>query len=430
MYNPQRQEFQYHVDTYGHQKDFGYKDFIPMFRGEKFDAASWVNLAKSAGARFILPVAEHHDGFAMYNTAFNRWNAVTMGPKRDVMGELKAAAEEAGLKFCASTHRAEHYFFMSLGRTCDSDVNDPACADFYGPAVYLPEFSAEQLEKTTETPSAIGPTEEWLTDWMVRTCAFIREYRPKVLYFDWWIQNNAFKPYLKKIAAYYYNLAETWGEEVTINYKREAFPPGAATFDVERGALTGISPVPWQTCTAIGRESWGYTRDNTFKSSRQIICDLIDIVSKNGILLLNVGPKPDGTITEEETNVLRDLGRWMRINGEGIYDTVPWKTFGEGSVNAREGYFTDGDEKAYTAEDFRFTCKGGCVYAFWMRPEGDEVTIRSFREKGMYDFSIDNVELLGFDGMLSFRRDRNGLHIRIPTREKTEWPLCFRIRML
>lgn len=429
MYIPAHREYQYHKEVYGDHRTFGYKDFIPLFRGENFDAEQWATLFKNAGARFVLPVAEHHDGFAMYDTAFNRWNALNMGPKRDVIGEIKQAAQKQGLQFCASTHRAEHYFFMSMGRTFDSDVSDEAFADFYGPAVYKPEFDSAHLENTTESPAAVGPDEAWLTDWMVRTCELIDRYRPKVLYFDWWIQNHAFKPYLKKIAAYYYNRAAQWGEDVTINYKREAFAPGVATPDVERGALTDISPVPWQTCTAIGKHSWGYIRDNEFKSSRHIISDLIDIVSKNGILLLNVGPKADGTITEEETKVLLDVGAWLKTNGEGIYDTVPWKTFGEGTVNAKAGFFQDGDEKAYTAEDFRFTYKGGCVYAFQMRPDGKRVTIRSFRAKGMHDFGVENVELLGA-GACDFARDGEGLHIVLPEGIDTRNPLCFKIQLL
>ncbi len=430
MYSRKKREFAHHRATWGHQKDFGYKDFIPLFRGERFDPAAWVALFKQAGARYILPVAEHHDGFAMYETEFNRWNSVNMGPGVDVMGALKQAAEEAGLTFCASTHRAEHYFFMNLGRTFDSDVNDEAYADFYGPAVYRPEWGAEVMGDTTETPATIGPSQEWLTDWMVRTCEFIDRYQPKVLYFDWWIQNFHFKPYLKKIAAYYYNRAAQWGVEVSINYKREAFPSGAATFDVERGALTDISPVPWQTCTAIGKNSWGYTTDNDFKTPRQIICDLIDIVSKNGMLLLNVGPRADATITEEETNVLQTLGRWMAVNSEGIYDTTPWKQFGEGSVNASDGFFTDGDEKAYTAEDFRFTYKAGCVYAFWMRPDGKRLSIRSFAAKGMYDFGVEQVELLGVEGPLPFARDEQGLHITLPQAPANDQPLCLKITLL
>jgi alpha-L-fucosidase len=283
---------------------------------------------------------------------------------------------------------------------------------------------------TCETPSALGPTEEWLTDWMVRTCEFMDRYRPEVVYFDWWIQNFAFKPYLKQIAAYYYNRAMEWGKEVTINFKREAFPPGVGTFDVERGALTDISPVPWQTCTAIGKRSWGYTRDNEFKNSRQIICDLIDIVSKNGRMLLNVGPRADGTITEAETQVLKDLGAWMAVNGEGIHGASPWKWFSEGSVNAQSGFFMDGDEKAFTPEDFRFTYRGGFIYAFQMRPDGRNVTIRSLAAKGMYDFNFDQVQLLGSEEKLIWKRDGEGLHIFLPEQANTEFPLTFKIRMM
>ena len=427
MYDPARKEFSHHAATYGPQRDFGYKDFIPLFKGEKFEPEKWVALFKEAGVRYVLPVAEHHDGFAMYDTEFNRWNATRMGPCRDVLGQLKVACEKEGLVFCASTHRAEHYFFMNMGRTCDSDVNDPNYADFYGPAVYRPEFDSKIMSNTTETPSAIGPDESWLTDWMVRTCELIDRYQPKVLYFDWWIQNHTFKPYLKKIAAYYYNRATQWGVEVSINYKREAFPPNVGTFDVERGALTGISPVPWQTCTAIGKDSWGYTRDNSFKSARQIICDLIDIVSKNGMMLLNVGPKPDGTITEEETGILKTIGQWLQVNGKGIYDTTPWKWFGEGSVNAKDGFFMDSDEKSYTEEDFRFTYQGGSVYAFQMKPNGNDVVVKTFAAKGMYDFCIDDVQLVGCDGKVSYFRDDEGLHIKLPESIATDLPLCFEI---
>ena len=429
MYDPSRREYHHHIAAYGPQKEFGYKDFIPMFKGEYFDAGRWISLFQEAGAKYILPVAEHHDGFSMYDTDFNRWNAVKMGPCRDYLGELKAATEGAGLKFCASTHRAEHYFFMNMGRTCDSDIHDEAYADFYGPAVYRPEFDSKCMSNTTETPSAIGPDDVWLTDWLVRTCELIDRYQPKVLYFDWWIQNHTFKPYLKKIAAYYYNRSAQWGVEVSINFKREAFPPGVGTFDVERGALTDISPVPWQTCTAIGKDSWGYIRDNRFKSARQIICDLIDIVSKNGMMLLNVGPRPDGTITEEETAVLQEMGRWMKINSEGIYDTTPWKWFGEGSVNAQDGFFMDGEEKDFSSADFRFTYKGGCVYAFQLRPNGKDVLIRTFSERGMYDFCIESVSLLGYTDQIDYKRERDGLHINIPTELDSNLPICFKITL-
>ena len=352
-----------------------------------------------------------------------------MGPCRDVAGEIKAECEKNGLTFCASTHRAEHYFFMNPGRSFDSDVNDDEFRDFYGPAVDSPEFAGKNFFGTTEDVFATGASKEWLEDWLVRTCELIDRYRPGILYFDWWIQNHSFKPYLKKLCAYYYNRAEEWGREVTINYKHEAFPPTVATFDVERGVLGGISPVPWQTDTAIGKNSWGYVKDNEFKNSRQIITDLIDIVSKNGMLLLNVGPKSDGSFTDEETAVLRELGAWMKENGDGIYGTTFWKQFGEGEVKAEGGYFKGEDEKPFTEKDFRFTYKNGCVYAFQMRPNGGEVRIEAIRKKGIRDFPVKKVTLLSTGEELSFERTEEALVIPENGGFKSDFPICFKIEI-
>jgi len=429
MYDKNVREFEYHRKTYGDQKTFGYKDFIPMFTGSDFDAERWVKIFKDAGAKFVMPVCEHHDGFAMYDTEFNRWNAAKMGPCRNVIGEIKAACENEGLEFCGSTHRAEHYFFMNPGREFDSDVNDENYADFYGPAVYNDAYCPKNFGKSTEDTYAEGATKEWLDDWMVRTCELIDRYQPSSLYFDWWIHNHSFKPYLKKIAAYYYNRAEEWGKEVTINYKHQAFAPTVATFDVERGALTGISPVPWQTDTAIGKCSWGYRKDNEYKSSRQIICDMIDIVSKNGMLLLNIGPKPDGTFTDEETAVLREIGEWMKLNGEGIYDTVFWKQFGEGKVNNKEGFFQDGDEKNYTAKDFRFTYKNSYVYAFQMRPDGKDVKIKAFKKTVPHDCIVKNVTLLSTGEQMEFERNDSEMVIKKTPAFNSDKPICFRIEI-
>lgn len=428
MYDKSCREYQHHLDTYGSHKQFGYKDFIPMFRVEKFDAEQWVSLFKKAGIKYVMPVAEHHDGFAMYDTDFNRWNAKQMGPCRDVLGELKAECEKQGLTLCASTHRAEHYFFMNMGRTIDSDVNDEEYRDFYGPAVYREEFDSRNLDACSADTYSAGASEEWLEDWLVRTCELVDRYQPSVLYFDWWIHNHSFKPYLKKLAAYYYNRAEEWGKEVTINYKHEAFPPNVATFDVERGALTGISPLYWQTDTAIGKQSWGYCTDNQFKSARQVICDLVDIVSKNGNLLINIGPKPDGTITEEETQVLLTMGEWLAVNGEGIYGTTFWKTFGEGEVNAKDGFFMDGEEKAFTDKDFRFTYKNGNLYAFQMRPS-NTVCIKTLAKKPRHDFLIENVSLLGGGHPLQYTRTESGLEIKLEGEFTSDLPLCFKIEL-
>ena len=428
MYDKNSPEYEHHIKTYGSPKDFGYKDFIPMFRAEKFDAAEWIRLFKSAGIKYVMPVAEHHDGFAMYDTGFNKWNSVNMGPCRDVTGELKAECEKNGLTFCASTHRAEHYFFMNMGRTIESDVNDENFRDFYGPAVYCEEWDSRVLGETTENPHTTGASEEWLQDWLVRTCELIDRYQPAVLYFDWWIHNHSFKPYLKKLAAYYYNRAEEWGKEVTINYKHQAYPPTVAVFDVERGALTDISPLYWQTDTAIGKHSWGYRRDNKYKSARQVICDLVDIVSKNGNLLINIGPRPDGTITEEETEVLLTMGKWLSVNGEGIYGTTFWKKFGEGKVNAKEGFFQDGDEKQFTDEDFRFTYKNGYLYVFQMRPSKN-IKIKTLKKQGLHDCFIESVSQLGSDEEIDFIRNEEYLEINLKGEIESDLPLCFKMEI-
>lgn len=427
MYDENCSEFQHHIDTYGKHSEFGYKNFIPMFKAEKFDAKEWAVLFSTAGARYVMPVAEHHDGFAMYETEFNRWNAANMGPKKDIIGELKTACEAENLTFCASSHRAEHYFFMNMGRTIDSDVNNPEYEDFYGPAYYSKGLHSHDLHATTADTFTEGPSEGYLQDWLVRTCEIVDKYRPKIVYFDWWIHNHAFKPYLKKFAAYYYNRAEEWGEEVTINYKHQAFPPTVATFDVERGALTGISPVPWQTDTAIGKFSWGYAKNNEFKSARQLVCDLIDIVSKNGNLLLNIGPKPDGTITAEETKVLKEMGAWLLVNGEGIYGTTFWQQFGEGETNATEGFFMDNEEKEFTEQDFRFTYKNGYLYAFWMRPKGEELKIRALARRGGHDFLIQSVEVLGCDEPVTYERTAEALCVKTPKGMRLDMPLCIKI---
>ena len=426
MYVPGSREYEHHLATYGPHKQFGYKDFIPMFRAERFDADRWIAIFKDAGARFVMPVCEHHDGFAMYDTAFNRWNAAKMGPCRNVAGELKAACERQGLAFCASTHRAEHYFFMNMGRTFDSDITpDSPDFDFYWPAHYEEKLGAA-MTATCDVVDEIGPTEEWLLDWTVRTCELVDRYRPKILYFDWWIQNEAFKPYLKKIAAYYYNRALEWGEQVTIDYKHNAFAPGAGTLDIERGALGHIFASPWQTDTAVGNGSWGYRKDNTYKSAYEVAATLIDVVSKNGMLLLNIGPKPDGTFTDEETAVLAEIGAWLKVNGEGIYDTVPYKWYREGEHKAASGMFSEG-RVAYEETDFRFTYKDGCVYVFQMKPAKTALVTTLHTDR--CGVCVKDVEVLGSNAVERFSGGREGLRIELRDEPASAMPQCFKITL-
>ena len=190
MYIQGSDEFKHHIATYGEHKDFGYKDFIPLFKAEKFNADEWAELFEQAGARYVVPVAEHHDGFQMYKSELSRFNAYEMGPKRDILGELKTAFEKKGLILGASTHRVEHWFFMSHGKEFDSDIKEPlVCGDFYWPAMPEPDHH-DLFGKPV-------PSQEFLEDWLLRTCEIVDQYRPKMVYFDWWIQHSAVKPYLK-----------------------------------------------------------------------------------------------------------------------------------------------------------------------------------------------------------------------------------------
>lgn len=416
MYVQGTPDFEYHVKTYGPQKDFGYKDFIPMFKGEKFSAEEWMDLFEQAGAKYVVPVAEHHDGFQMYRSELSHWNAYEMGPKRDVLGELTDAAKAHGIVNCASSHRIEHWFFMGHGREFESDVSSGEYDDFYGPAMPEPDHYDINSEPT--------PTKEFLDDWFLRTLEIIDKYHIHQLYFDWWIIHSSAKPYLKKIAAYYYNRAAEWGEEVMIAYKHDAFAPGTAVVDMERGKFAEIKPFPWQTDTAIAKNSWGYTRNNDFKKPVDIVRDFVDIVSKNGCLLLNIGPKPDGCITDEEKTVLLGMGSWLKANGEAIYGSRCFKVSAEGPTRMREGMFTDGEGYAYTAEDFRFTQKDGNVYVIALSyPESEKITVHTLAGE-----KIESVEVLGFSEKPSWSVSDEGLKITT-NGVKSEYPIVFRVKM-
>lgn len=426
MYDPSHREFQHHRAVYGDQKDFGYKDFIPLFTAERFDPERWAGLFAEAGARFVVPVAEHHDGFQMYKSDISRFNACEMGPRRDVLGELKAACERRGLILGASSHRAEHWFFMSKGRLIDSDIRDPLVrGDLYWPARPEPDHY--------DLFSQPAPDEEFLNDWLVRTCELIDRYQPKVLYFDWWIQHAAFRPYLKKLAAYYYNRAAQWGTGAVITYKNEAFPFGCAVPDMERGQFADAQPCVWQADTSTALNSWCYTRDNRFRDPAGLVRDLVDVVSKNGCMLLNVGPKADGTVCEEDEAILRAMGRWLRVNGEAVYGAKPFRRYGEGPTKIVEGQFSDGAEKAFTSRDFRFTMAGGALYAVALRcSEDGTYLIRTLAQgdasRGLsFNGIIDGVSVLGWAEPPRWRVDGQGLHIR--TDFRSDFPVVFRIAL-
>ncbi len=427
MYIQGTPEYEHHIKAYGLHKEFGYKDFIPMFTADKFHPEAWFDLFEQAGAEYIVPVAEHHDGFQMYKSKLSHWNSDEMGPNRDVLGELSAEAKKRGMVNGASSHRVEHWFFMGHGKDFDSDIKEPLKrGDFYWPSMKDGnEFGSVHTDSV--------PTEEFLQDWLVRTCEIIDEYHPQILYFDWWIQHFSVKPYLKKLAAYYYNRAAQWGQEVVINYKHDAFFFGTAVPDVERGQFAEMKPYLWQTDTSIALNSWGYTENNQFRPANDILCDLVDIVSKNGRLLLNIGPRPDGTITQEETDILREIGEWLHVNGEAIYGSSVWRKYGEGPTEMLEGQFTDGIRKNFTSEDIRFTTGNGYLYATALKCSDDgKYCIKSL---GILDASkiahfsgiIRDITLLGCKTAPHWTQDGEGL--KLQTDYKTDKPVVFKIQI-
>ncbi len=428
MYQQGSREFEHHVTTYGPQTRFGYMDFIPGLTAKSYDPSDWARLFRESGAHYVVPVAEHHDGFAMYDCSFSDWTAVKMGPRRDLIGELAVAVRKEGLAFGVSYHRAEHWFFFDGGRRFPSDVQDDRYRGLYGPAQPKPADHHD-----AHAPG--GPDAAFLEEWLARACELVDRYQPQVFWFDWWIEHDAFMPVLPEFAAYYYNRAQEWGPDwdrggVVINHKYEAFPEGTAVFDIERGQSTGLRPLYWQTDTAISKNSWGYVKDQDYKTSEAIVGDLVDIVSKNGSLMLNIGPRPDGTIPEPEQEVLRDIGRWLDVNGEAIYGTRPWNTFGEGPTQVSEGAFTDTKRGSFTSSDIRFTTRGNTLYAICLGWPAGSVIIRSLGASSpVRADQIAQISLLGSSAPVSWAQGEHGLTIDVPGERPCDYAYTFKLEL-
>jgi alpha-L-fucosidase len=423
MYREGSEEYKHHIATYGPQDKFGYKDLLPMFKAEHFDAAAWAQLFKRAGAKYVVPVAEHHDGFAMYDSGLSDWTVAKMGPHRDTTGELAKAVRAEGLHFGVSSHRVEHNFFLGVAREISSDVNDPQYAAFYGPAhTWISPWGAPLSNDFTYVSRA------WADDWLARSAELVEKYHPDIVYFDWWIGQALIRPNLTRFAAFYYNSSLKYGDHVgVINYKDYALQEQCGVLDLERGQLGDIRPLYWQTDTSISNKSWGYIKDDTFKSPEFVVHQLIDIVSKNGNLLLNIGPRADGTIPDEVQQVLLEVGAWLNVNGEAIYGTRPWRIYGEGPTKVAAGSFHDTDTANYKPEDFRFTTKGDVLYAIGLAwPTNGEAVIHSLVQT-VGSERVRSVALLGSDAKLQFNQRADGLHVQLPTQPPAKYAYVLRL---
>ena len=423
MYQQSTPDFAHHVATYGPQTVNGYKDLIPKFKAEHFDPAVWAKLFHDAGARYVIPVAEHHDGFPMYQSNLTDWCAGKMGPKRDVVGELSKAIRAQGMHFGASSHRAEHDWFFDGGRHFASDVNDPKYADFYGPA---------QLQQADNDGDDLAHnftyvSQAYMDDWLARTAEIVERYHPDLIYFDWWVGQPDFRPHLEHFATYYYNQAAAQKQPVALFYKLSDMADGSATLDLERGGLGDIRPQPWQTDTSLSDGSWGYIEHDTYKTPVMVVHQLADVVSKNGNLLMNVGPRPDGTIPEGAAQSLLAVGEWLKVNGDAIYGTRPWRQYGEGPTRFEAGQFHDTSAKPYTAEDYRFTTKSDTLYAIELGwPADGEAVIHALASTSGTR-QVASVQLLGSSTSLTFAQQPDGLHIHVPAQPVGQYAYAYRI---
>jgi alpha-L-fucosidase len=424
--------YQHHRETYGPQAKFGYKDFIPQLTAEKFDATRWAELFEQAGARYVVPVAEHHDGFPMYDCSLTKWNAVQMGPRRDIVGELARAVRAKGLKFGVSSHRAFNWAYF--GRRADFDTVDPQNFGLYGRDIdYLYDKGFADYKKNPWPPH----DKQFKDDWLARTCELVDKYQPDLVWFDFgiapsWVTSyneNPFAEHLQVFAAYYYNRAAEKKSSAIINYKFHAFPEKAAVLDLERSKMDRIRRPFWQTDTAVSTNSWGYVKNQKYKPVNRLVDDLVDIVSKNGCLLLNIGPKADGTIPVHEQEMLRDIGQWLSVNGEAIYGTRPWNVYGEGPTGTATGHLSEKKNKAFTAEDIRFTTKDGILYAVALAwPQDGKINIARLGT-GQSDIRISHIELLGSHADIAWERSKAQLTVTMPDKQPCDHAYVLKIQL-
>jgi len=407
MYLKEQRAFAHHRESWGPQSRFGYKDFIPMFKAEKWDPEAWVDLFEKGGAKYIVPVAEHHDGFPMYDSAYSDWNAAKMGPCRDTIAELERVTRGRGLRFGVSSHRAFNWRYYTYAD--DFDTCASGNAGIYSPA----------------HPQGERASEAFLADWWARTKELMDRFRPDVLWFDFCWHEEEFEPYRRQTAAYYYNQAIDWGKGVVLNYK-DKFPDGTAVFDIERGKLDGLREDYWQTDTSISRRSWGYIEDDEFRTVASLVHDLVDIVSKNGNLLLNVGPRPDGTIPEGYASGLLGLGEWLWVNGEAIYGTRHWRSYGEGPTRVPEARFNEQEQAPYTERDIRFTVKGDKLYAICLGWPEREWKIQSL---GASAGKVTAVSMIGCAEPITWSQGADGLTVKRPSQKPCDHAYALKVEL-
>ncbi len=410
----------YHEETYGPLSEFGYKDFIPMFTAEKFNADDWAELFKKAGARFAGPVTEHADGFAMWESKLTKWNAAQMGPKRDVVGELSQAIRKRNMKFVATFHHQWKFAWYSTWDE-NSDASNPEYQDLYGPEVQADAF------EFPEGDIKHFPEKKFNDEWLEKIKEVVDNYKPDLMYFDNKMKIIPEQSRLEMVS-YFYNRAAANNQDVVLTYKAQDLALGSAVLDLERSRMAEKKEFPWLTDDSIDWGSWCHVAEPDYKSTNRLIDFLVDVVSKNGCVMLNVTPTAQGEIPEPVKQRLLEMGNWLQINGEAIYKTRPWKIFGEGPAEVVEGHLSEHQNPDNTENDIRFTTKNGNLYALVLDTPKEDILIRALGENvGLYENKIKNIELLGSSEKIKWKNGEEHLQISLPKEIPCEHAIVFKI---
>jgi alpha-L-fucosidase len=420
-------DYTYHVAHYGHPSKFGYKDIIPLWKAQRWDPEKLMALYKKVGAKYFVSMGTHHDNFFLWNSKLHKWNAVNMGPKKDVVGLWQKAAKKEGLRFGVSEHLGASYNWFQSARGADKT----------GPMAGVPYDGNDEKYADLYHKKAAPDDKEWLTkdpenqkEWLSMITELIDQYHPDLLYSD---SGFPFGDVGRTMVSHFYNqdMAKNGGKlEAVYNCKQPS--KGMWVQDVERGALDSISPFPWQTDTSIG--DWYYRTGQKYMTGTEVIQMLVDIVSKNGNLLLNVVQTPEGDLEPDVLAILDEIGKWTPANGEGIYGTRPWKIYGEGPSMKKQEKGTFGgvkDVRPYESTDIRFTAKDETIYAFCMGIPTEAVRLTSFgKNSKLSNKTVVSVKILGSNEKITWKQEADALVINKPSKLPDWKVITFKIEFI
>lgn len=423
-------DYKHHLKKYGHPSEFGYADFIPLWKAENFDPDKLLTLFKRAGAKYFTPCAVHHDNFDLWNSTHHEWNAVNMGPKKDLIKLWKDATLKVGLRFGVTTHLSRSYSWFNTANQADEKGRKKG-VPYDGAQNKTSGLYPLNDGQTTHPRAPFNAPKEWRELWAKRIKQLIDDYNPDHLYFDCAVpfRGDDFGKTGMDVIAHFYNKRPEGVMCIKERPWQGLYADGIATLDFERGKAASILSKPWQTDDSIG--SWGYNPDKPYMKPGLVVDKIIDIVSKNGNMLLNIPIKADGTLDDEATILLETVGKWFDVNGEAIYGTRPWYMYGESKNPIGKNEIGPHDlESSLTANDYRYTTKNNVLYAFvmdWPKKHQNPVIFPSLTIMNNHMLPIEDVILLGYNEDLEWKNHGDGLHVTFPEKKPCDYAYALKI---